>query len=411
MFGHNLHAKNNFAGRAWALLLLLILPAVSACTETVPQAEPVTITFAYDGNAEYYEPLIEEFNEIYPYITVEMSESGDEADVFETIVFNLDDLVEDGVILSLDPFIEQDESFDLSDFYEGTVELCSNEGKVWMLPTEVLMKVVYYNKDLFDVYGVPYPEAGWTWDDFLNTALALRDPQADVFGYAETDGLVDSLAFIYQHGGKVVDDMQNPSRVTLDDPLTIEAMEWYARLVVEHDAALKDSQVYHVGGSLESGVYLGQIGMWTGWFSERGGGGDLQDDWVAEWQMRWGMATLPRDAQSATPAIVFGHVISAQASDPDACWKWITFLTEQVQTPFNMTPARRSLVESTDYAQLVGGDVADIARQSMEDAVLLSPEMVDFMPFGAYFRAMDAITSGRLTAQEAMTQAQREVGQ
>ena len=402
---------HNLLRRAWLLLLLLILPIVSACTEAAPPAEPVTITFAYDGPAEYYEQLIAEFNEIYPHITVEMAASEDDADIVVVTPFDMGDLLEENAILSLDPFIEQDESFDLSDFYAGTVELCSRGGKVWAVPIQVLVRVIYYNQDLFDAYGVPYPEFGWTWDDFLDRALALRDPGADIFGYAETDGFLDSLAFIYQHGGGIIDDVQNPTRATLDDPLNIEALEWYAALIHEHDVALTERDRYRVGGSLESGVYLGQIAMWTGWFAERGGVGGIESDWPAEWKMRWGMIPLPRDAQSAMPAFVFGHAISAQAGNPDACWQWITFLSQQVQTPYNMTPARRSLVESAGYEQFVGGDAAAVARQSMQGAVLLSPEMIDFIPFGAYFNAIDAITSGRSTPQEAMTRAQQEAGQ
>jgi len=137
----------------------------------------------------------------------------------------------------------------------------------------------------------------------------------------------------------------------------------------------------------------------------------MEADWPAEWKMRWGMIPLPRDAQSAMPAIAFGHAISSQAANPDACWKWITFVSKQAQTPYNMTPARRSLVESVEYEQFVGGDIAAVARQSMQGAVLLSPEMIDFIPFGAYFNAIDAITSGRSTPQEAMTRAQQEAGQ
>ena len=411
MSDHTRPLKNNHSRYAWMMLLLLILPIVSACTEAAPPAEPVTITFAYDGPVAYYEPLILEFNEIYPHITVEMVTSQDNADVFVLTPFDMGGLLEENAILSLDPFIEQDESFDLPDFYAGTIELCSRGGRVWAVPIEVLVRVIYYNKDLFDTYNIPYPGFEWTWDDFLTTALALRDPGANIFSYAETDGFLDSLAFIYQHGGGIIDDVQNPTRATLDDPLAIEALEWYAALIHEHDVALTERDRYRVGGSLESGVYLGQIAMWTGWFAERGGVGGIESDWPAEWKMRWGMIPLPRDAQSAMPAFVFGHAISAQAGNPDACWQWITFLSQQVQTPYNMTPARRSLVESAGYEQFVGGDAAAVARQSMQGAVLLSPEMIDFIPFGAYFNAIDAITSGRSTPQEAMTRAQQEAGQ
>ncbi len=47
---------------------------------------------------------------------------------------------------------------------------------------------VYYNKDLFDAAGLPYPRAEWTWDTFVAYAAALTDAEKEVFGasvYAE----------------------------------------------------------------------------------------------------------------------------------------------------------------------------------------------------------------------------------
>ena len=390
-------------------LLLLLLSTVSGCTEAAPLAEPVTITVAYVGPVEYYEALIQEFNQSFPHITVELDNSGGGDNVLDVLMitsFDLSQLLNESAILSLDPFIEQDESFDVADFYAGTIELCSTEGKIWAIPTDVIVRVLYYNQDLFDAYGVSYPESGWTWDDFLDKGLALRDPEADVFAYAETNSFVDSIAFVYQHGGRIADDMQNPTRTTFDDPLTIEALEWYAALIHEHDVALTESDVYDVGGSLESGVYLGQIGMWTGWFAERGGGGGVESDWPTEWKMRWGMVPLPRDAQSATPAFIGGYAISAQSTHPEASWQWIKFLSEQTQTPYNMAPARKSLAESNAYEQLVGSDAANTARLSMESAVLLTPAVVELVPFYVYGTALNAIIDGDSTPAEAMSRAQ-----
>jgi multiple sugar transport system substrate-binding protein len=34
---------------------------------------------------------------------------------------------------------------------------------------------IIYNKAIFDDHGVPYPKDGWTWEDFVATAQALRD--------------------------------------------------------------------------------------------------------------------------------------------------------------------------------------------------------------------------------------------
>jgi multiple sugar transport system substrate-binding protein len=394
------------------LLLTLFVPVVSGCTEAMTPAEPVTITFAYDGSIELYESLVQEFNQSYPHITVELDNSdGDEADVFMVTPFDLEELVEENAILSLDPFIEQDESFDLDDFCAGTVELYSKEGRIWAIPMGVIVRVLFYNQDLFDAYGVSYPAPEWTWDDFLNKSRALRDPEADIFAYAETNDLIDSLAFIYQHGGRIIDDMQNPTRMTFDDPLTIEALEWYAALIHEYDVAFQESQRYDVGGSLESGVYLGQIGMWTGWLAERGGGGGAQADWPTEWKMRWGMVPLPRDVRSATPAIVFGYAISSQSAHPEESWRWIAFLSQQVQNPYNMAPTRKSLLESDAYTQLVGSDVVNTTKQSLENAILFSSSLIEFFSFGIYRTALDDIIDGSSTPAEALSQAQRRTGQ
>jgi multiple sugar transport system substrate-binding protein len=408
-----LHTKIGRSGLTYAAVCLLVVPLSGCGGGAIPTPEPVTIVFAHpDLDAEYYEALVQEFSESHSYITVEPVSSGtDDADVFVDSQFAPSELRERDNVLSLDPFIEQDASFDLSDFYPGTVGLFTSEGEVWAIPAGVDVVVMFYNQDLFDQYGVPYPENGWTWGDFLNRALALRDPDASVFGYAPTDRIVDSLSFIYQHGGRIFDDLQNPTRPTFDDPLTIEALEWYASLIHEHNVAPTQKQLYDEdlggAGSAVVGVYLNKVGMWTGWLSERGGGRQASETWPGEWKMRWGMVPLPRDAQSATPTFVEGYSISSQAQYPDACWQWISFLSER--TPHRLMPARKSLAESIAYEQQVGSDVAAVARTSVESAVLLPPRLVEFGGvWGIFWRALDAIISGRSTPEEAMINAQQE---
>lgn len=400
-------------GLMWAIICLLVVPLSGCGGEITPTPEPVTIVSAHFGSdADYYETLVQEFNESYPYITVKLvgpDADADAVDVFVNSPFALSYLQEQGSILSVRPFIEQDASFDLSDFYPGTVELFTSEGEMWAVPGGVNVMVMFYNRDLLDQYGVPHPKIGWTWDDFLSMALALRDPEASVFGYAPIDPFLDSLAFIYQHGGRIFDDVQNPTRTTFDDPLTIEALEWYVKLIHEHDVAPSVGQVYDraFGGSMESGVYLGKVGMWSGWLSERGGGEGVEATWPAEWKMRWGVVPLPRDAQPATLAFVGGYFISSDTQHPDACWQWISFLSEQM--PTDAVPVRKSLAESDAYEQQVGSNVATAARASMEDAVLFSPRLAEFGGAMQIFgMTLDAIINQRSTPEEAMLQAQRQ---
>src|SRR5437762_8681749 len=50
------------------------------------------------------------------------------------------------------------------------------------------LRLICYNKALFDKAGVPYPKDGWTFDDFLRTARALT------FDF-DSDGRIDQYGF------------------------------------------------------------------------------------------------------------------------------------------------------------------------------------------------------------------------
>ena len=403
-------------GLVGAIACLIVMP-LCGCGGITPTPEPVTIAFAHpDVDTNYYEPLVREFNESYPHITVEPQPkpadalgnlSVDDADVFAVGVFTLIGLQQQGDVLSLDPFIEQDASLDLADFYPGTVGIVTSEGKTWAVPAGVDIRVMYYSQDLFDQYGVPYPEIEWTWDGFLSRALDVHDPDAGIFGYTTTPGYADAALFVLQHGGQVVDDMQHPTRTTFDDPSAIEALEWYARLFHEYEVAptLQEARRAFGGGqyAFYDGLRHGQVGMWMGMLSERGG-----RTWPVEWFVNWGMAPLPHDEQSAADAWVEGYAISSQTEHPDACWQWILFLSEQM--PDRLMPPRRSLAESTAYEQQVGREVAATARSSVENALLVSPWTWAALgeAMNIFERAVDQIINGDISPREAMDWAQRE---
>jgi ABC-type glycerol-3-phosphate transport system substrate-binding protein len=393
----------------WVLLYLLGV-GLPGCEPGTPSSEAVTITFSHGGDeGDYYQALVQEFNQSHPYIAVELQgPAAESADVFVDVQYPLSERRTQDGVLSLDAFIERDESFDLDDFYPGTVDPFTGEGKTWAIPARVDALVTFYNQDLFDQYAVGYPEVGWTWDGFLSVASAIRDPEAGVFGYATSQEFytVEALLFIYQHGGSVFDDWQNPTRATFDAPLNVEALAWYADLIYAHNVAPTPEQVRSVFGTGGENVYRAtledRVGMWLGFFSGR-----MQPADHEALGKRWGMAPLPRDAVSFTMGIVEGYFISDQAQHPDACWQWVAFLSHQV--PGRFIPVRRSVAESVAYERRAGGEVAAVARASIESAGLPSPEIAAFEgASGILGQAIDDIVHGRSTPVEAMAWAQRE---
>lgn len=395
------------------IICLMIVLAVTGvgCVKTTPTPEPVTISFAFPiWNGEYYQRMLAKFTEVYPYITVNLQpRRGDflsgvgpgDADAFVSSQFAQNWLKEQGNILDLTPLTELDDRFDLQDFYPGTLDLYSDRGRIWGIPAGVDLMVIYYNQDLFDRYGVEYPRAGWNWDTFLSTARRLRDQEANTFGYVPIYGALDALVFTYQHGGRIFDNLRMPTRTTFDDPLTIEALEWYADLTFGSNVSptAEQRRQAFLNDDARAGVQMGRVGMWSALFSERNA------NWMKD--LRVGVVPTPVDRQAATLVLVEGYFISAKTQHPDACWKWLSFLSRQM--PERTIPVRKSLLQSDEYENRMGSVLADVARVSMQNALLLSPNLAHFEDaFNGFNQAYEAVMSGKSSPEEALNRAQQQ---
>ena len=72
--------------------------------------------------------------------------------------------------------LEDSEAFEPEDFYPRRWMPSAGEGEQLCMPQNISSLVVYYNRDLFERYGVPEPRTGWTWnDDRRHAATLTRD--------------------------------------------------------------------------------------------------------------------------------------------------------------------------------------------------------------------------------------------
>jgi multiple sugar transport system substrate-binding protein len=381
-----------------------------ASVQPTPTPEPVTIRYAsVDADNPRYASLIEEFRQLYPHISIDMI--GGRMDIADVMMMPLMFMIEqihNRRVIALDPYIEGDPRFAPDSFMPGTIEMLSDEGRLWGLPAGIDPLVMYYNQDLFDAAGVPYPESRWTWDDFLFTASALTDPVADVYGYAPGNDGLDVIAFLYAQGGGFMDSLTNPTRPTFDNPRNAEALTRWLGMVDTYRVTLTPEEMSQRGISGQQMVYTDMAAMWIGWFSDRGGNASSGfGNWPTPWQMSWGVAPVPRGTTSTTIAMVSAYAISAQAAHPDAAWQWIAFLSERAA--HETAPARIEMLESEEYERLVGADVADMVRGVLEDAQLISPRIVAYMSaFEVFGDQVEMAMRGTITIEEALEASQRE---
>ncbi len=396
------------------ITLAIFILALTACASQ-PTPEPVTITFAHQRfESDYVENLVAQFNEIHPEITIELTEFfGNQiqaqpgVDVFQIDLFSFLANQPRGAFLDLSPLIEQDQSLEINDFFPGALDVFTMNGKVWAIPNGVDPFVMYYNRELFDQYGVTYPTNTWTWDDLQTTGMLINDPDNNVYGFAVPEPYFDmiGMVIIHQRGGQLFDDLYNPTALTYNRPENIAALEWYSNLYHLHGVAPTNEQARAAyGGSgvqtLFRGILTSKIAMWPGNFSDSNG-----VTWPVEWDFDYGMVTIPADTEAATSGFATGYAIAADSLHPEAAWKWVNFLSKQV--PLTTVPARKSLATSDTFSEQIGAENAAAVLAAAENLTLISPDIFQFAEDFEYFhQALVEIVNGTLSAEDALNWAQ-----
>ncbi|MDO4804161.1 MAG: sugar ABC transporter substrate-binding protein [Lachnospiraceae bacterium] len=131
--------------------------------------------------------------------------------------------MENDLLLNLDDYIANDDAIDLSNYYEGVVELYNRDdnGSQYALPKDHDTIALLYNKAIFDKYGVEYPTDDWTWEDVRDAAVKISEAgKADgIYGYAiNTSNNQDGwYNIIYDYGGQVITEDHKGTTIGSDE--------------------------------------------------------------------------------------------------------------------------------------------------------------------------------------------------
>ena len=222
-----------------AITLSLVL---AACTgggggtdQTSPGSQgPVSLdfwVFEEGGVGNYLEKIASAFEEEHPNIHIEVTAypensygvkvdtalaAGKPPDL--TLVFGPDQMRQ-GLLLPLDDMVEE-KGIDLSTFSQAIVQGpsdfgCSWEGTLYCLGSYQGAVMMFYNKDMFDAAGIPYP-APWppmTVEEFADIACQLRDEQAGVWGAAFGETILPWEMSVSDDARAVVGEINSPETV------------------------------------------------------------------------------------------------------------------------------------------------------------------------------------------------------
>jgi multiple sugar transport system substrate-binding protein len=226
-----------------------------------------------------YRTLIEAFEQREPDIDVQLIEASDRDDLIARLSTSLaggsppdlflmnyrfyGQFAARNVLEPLEPYVEGSDAFELDDFYPQAVDAFRWDGRVTCLPQNISSLVVYFNRDLFERYGIDQPRNAMPWSEFVEKAQHLTrdeagnpvrgaDPdlppqpnaaRAEIYGLGVEPTIIRLAPFIWSNGGDVVDDEENPTRLTFDTPEAKEVLTLFFALRGFHGVVPADSEV------------------------------------------------------------------------------------------------------------------------------------------------------------------------
>ena len=201
----------------------------------------------------------------------------------------------------------------------------TKDGKVYGVPNQVAPMLFGYNKALFEEAGIKEPPK--TWDEAVEVAKKINDPDNQVAGYATLAAEWTEWFFqyyVWQAGGDLTKENEDgTAELTFTDPAVIKAAEYYQKLksegVLQSDLTLKFSD-------LVTNFGLGKIGMMP-----------FAGDWVSEAITKGidpddiGLCLPPAGPSGKQTTAIGGDcwVINAKADQAkkDAAWEYIKYYT------------------------------------------------------------------------------------
>jgi multiple sugar transport system substrate-binding protein len=248
--------------------------------------------------------------------------------------------------MDLRPYLSKSQNLKQDAFFDEALTTMSYNEELMAIPRDISDVVIYYNKDLFDQYGVPYPAENWTFEDYLQTAKSLtkdtnNDGRINIFGSSFENLVLYYLPFAWSNGGNLfTNDKQS---FALDQPEACQGLQFYADLRNKHHVAPRAAEA---GNNTMAQLFMQErVAMFI---SGRWNVPRFREDI----KFNWDIARFPAgDAGSIVGIDGSGWAISKKSQHPDAAWKLIEYLaSEESISRFTQTglivPARKDVAYS-----------------------------------------------------------------
>ncbi len=403
------------------IFIAILFTILSGCDRMIPQENVTPVKVTFWGSPEEIDIIthsISDWQAAHPEIKVVFEHTpyggydskiltriagGAAPDLIATEVDYFVTFASKKVLEDLTPYIESDVGFSKADFFPTILNRFTVDGRILAIPRDVApFACVFYNKDLFSQAGLPYPTDDWTWDDLLRLARALtkkdasgRVVQYGFYGWAWQN-------FVYGNGGALVDNINHPTRTLIEDPKSVQGLQFYSDLVNLYNVMPAPVALANMGMGVDLMFASGRLAMFLSGIWETPG--------LRNYNFNWDVAMFPKSSSGmrAFGSGGSGYAILKSSKHKKEAWEVIKALTgpkgqEKLAERGLAQPSRISVAKGPSW----GEHPAPPANKKMLNEAVTH---VVFSPFHPRWREieekylrpqLDLVFNGKETAAEA----------
>jgi multiple sugar transport system substrate-binding protein len=353
-----------------------------------------------------YEPI----PDAYDKWIINALSAGTGPDLFYVDIFWSQGLFSSGAVEPLDTYLAKSKVLQAKDIIPALLNGFTYKGKVYGIPKDFNTLAVIYNKDMFDIAKVPYPDKNDDWNTFTAKLQKVQAAFPGVYGVCLSPEFARMGAFAYATGFKNFD---KDGKTNLLSKEFRDAFNWYT--------GLADKGI---------GVMPADIGQ--GW-----GGGALASEQVAccfegAWvlgflrdespNLNYGATMLPKypgTGQRGNLMFTVSWSMNAASKHKEEAFKVLEMLTSPEAQQWVLErglalPSRRALINNPYFQKTDREALANrVVFEGSADGYVMPFEFGQYggdwmMPIN---QALTSVMSGQQTADEALREAQQRLNE
>jgi len=254
------------------------------------------------------------------------------------------------ILLPLDDFIAADQEA-IDDYYadanpnlrEWTTKYGSPDGATYYIPGGYNTMMMYVNTEVFEAAGVEVPEADWTWEEFHEAGVKIKEATG-AFLHPIGSGFVfgNIMPWLLTNGASTMD--EEWSTATFNSPEAVAAAE-YAKLLIDEELSPVPGGEFDLGAQYADGN-LATFGAGR-WMTPV-----MRDLEMVE---KTRIVNWPNNAGNGTPCGWDAWPILKSSKNPEAAWSFLKWLTTTEASVYyaevggTNIPARTSVATSESF--------------------------------------------------------------